>query len=250
MTEESGRDRPTPSTSSPDMAWTFHTTQWTQLLRLRDADPAQADEGWRWLVEAYGPPVHAYLRCAGLDAEAARDASQRFFSDLFRRGSLRSVEPADTRFRTWLMRCLKRRRIDEWRRVEARPEAPWPRDAGGNGLWDPQDLAEPPDLAFDRKWAQGVLDRAVVQVRGLYDSSPRRRELFEQLLGVLHEDPDSGSLREVAERLRLSHGTVRNEQGVLRDRYRQALRAEVAATVTEEAEIEEEWLFLRRLLAR
>ena len=60
----------------------FDTTRWTLILAAGD----RADIGHRnalaELCEAYWPPIYAYLRHHGHDAEQAADLTQTFFADL------------------------------------------------------------------------------------------------------------------------------------------------------------------------
>jgi RNA polymerase sigma-70 factor (ECF subfamily) len=54
---------------------------------------------------------------------------------------------------------------------------------------------------------------------------------------------------ELAARLKLSEGALRVAVHRLRQRYRELLRAEIAHTVTEPGEVEEELRYLFRVLA-
>lgn len=228
----------------------FRTTRWTEILRTQSSSAAEADAGWAWLVRIYGPAVEAFLRGWGMSESAARETAQNFFADLHRRGDLKRLEPGETRFRSWLLRCLKNRTIDTWRSTQARPETEWPELTPGMAGWEPRDPRLRPDEAFERRWALDLLERVVVRLEEQYSRSPRHQELFKALISVLHNEPESTTLRDTAKRLGMNEGSVRNAHCLLRERYGQLIRAEVAATVTNDADVDDEWQNLRQILAR
>jgi RNA polymerase sigma factor (sigma-70 family) len=217
------------------------STCWTVLRRAHSSQQGEQEEAWQVLVATYRNPVIAYFRGRGASPTAAADLAQDFFSDLYSGRHLAQLTPNHGRFRTWLYTCLERRSIDLYRhekcveayRHEEAITAP------------PGNEAESPERAFERSWALVLIDRAVRDLERRYSGSPRRRELFRGLLAHLQGQLEDETLAELAARLDMSAGSVRNAHGLLREQLGACLRATVAETVDSEGEIEAE---LRHLL--
>ena len=73
-----------------------------------------------------------------------------------------------------------------------------------------------------------------------------KRALFDQLKGLLLAEGSGESYRQIAGPLGLSEGAVKVAVHRLRQRFREAVRAEIAQTVATPAEVDEE---LRCLMA-
>ena len=101
-----------------------------------------------------------------------------------------------------------------------------------------------PDRLYERQWALATLSAALERLRGEYEESPRA-DLFEALRGTLAgEEP--ASYAELAARLGMTEGALKTAAHRLRKRYRSALKAQVAETLSDDADPEVE---LRELLA-
>jgi RNA polymerase sigma-70 factor (ECF subfamily) len=103
---------------------------------------------------------------------------------------------------------------------------------------------EDPELAFERAWAQTLLDRTL---RAVHDEwhAQQKGELFEALRGVLEGGADLPPLAELAERLGSTEGALRTASWRLRQAFGERLRAEVAETLADPGDTEDE---LRHLL--
>jgi DNA-directed RNA polymerase specialized sigma24 family protein len=96
-----------------------------------------------------------------------------------------------------------------------------------------------PDRIFDRAWALTLLARVVDRLRREYDDAGRAAT-FEQFVGVLTRDPGSDSYAAIAGRLGISEGNVRVAVHRLRRRYGLLLRQEIAATVGDTDQVDDE----------
>lgn len=67
------------------MSERFATTQWSLVLAARAGTEGEARQALESPCQAYWYPLHAYVRRRGHDAEAARDLTQAFFTDLLGR---------------------------------------------------------------------------------------------------------------------------------------------------------------------
>jgi RNA polymerase sigma factor (sigma-70 family) len=98
-----------------------------------------------------------------------------------------------------------------------------------------------PEKIFDARWAMTVLEEALKQLRQEY-ATAAKTSTFEALKTYL--DPNNSkaapSYDEVANRLQITTGAVKTLIHRLRRRYTALLREEVARTVSDPAEIDEE----------
>ena len=97
----------------------FQSTCWSVVLDLDASDPARARTALEELCRAYWPPLYAFARRKGLAPHDAQDLVQGFFLALCAEDDFRKyVRHPDARFRTWLLSCLRRFEIDEWRKQQ------------------------------------------------------------------------------------------------------------------------------------
>lgn len=223
----------------------FPTTHWSRVATAASLDASSAREALSSLCQAYWYPIYAYVRRRGHTPEQAQDLTQEFFAYVLERDLIARADPARGRFRAFLRTVCARQLAAHHDRQNAAKR-------GGGRLALAIDAAdaerrytlEPaceltPERIFDRTWALTLLGRVVDRLRGEYDDAGRS-ERFEQLLAVLTRDPVSGSYAEIARRLEMTEGNVRVAVHRLRRRYGLLLREEIAATVDDEAQIDDE----------
>ena len=92
---------------------------------------------------------------------------------------------------------------------------------------------------FDRSWALTLLDRVFNQLRSEYEDAGRA-ETFEALQVFLTEGPRAVSHASIARRLGMTEGAVRVAVHRLRRRYGDILRREIAATLDDPSQIDDE----------
>ena len=96
-----------------------------------------------------------------------------------------------------------------------------------------------PERQFERDWALALLDRVVVMIRREYEASGRGAS-FDVLKVVLEAGSSELSQADIASRLGTTEAAAQVAVHRLRKRYRVALRAAIAATVDDEAEVDDE----------
>lgn len=223
----------------------FPTTQWSRVVTAASRDTTEAREALSGLCQAYWYPIYAYVRHRGYPPEQARDLTQDFFAYVLERDLIARADPARGRFRAFLRTVCFRHLTDQRDRENAGKRG------GGRPVLsiDPMDAEcryrrEPAheltaERIFDRTWALTLLGRVVERLRREYDDAGRSAR-FEELIAVLTRDPASGSHAEIARRLGTTEGNVRVAVHRLRNRYGLLLREEIAATVDDEAQIDDE----------
>jgi len=223
----------------------FPTTQWSRVVTAASRDAPEAREALSGLCEAYWYPIYAFVRHRGYAPEQARDMTQDFFAYVLERDLIARADPARGRFRAFLRAVCFRHLADQRDRENAA------RRGGGRPVLsiDPFDAEcqytlEPAheltaERIFDRTWALTLLGRVVERLRREYDDAGRAAK-FEELIAVLTRDPGSGSYAEIADRLGTTEGNVRVAVHRLRRRYGLLLREEIAATVGDAAQVDDE----------
>ncbi len=231
----------------------FEPTRWSLVLRARAEDTAQRHTALGELYAGYWSPLYAFLRRSGRSPDDARDLAQEFFVRLLDGTLLAAADPAKGRFRTLLLAGLRHLDANALRATHTAKR--------GGGLEHlPLDLApaeerwlaeasrnDSPEQAFDRAWANVVIDRASICLRDSYQAAgkgPLFDELFPRLLGGRAE----GGLAAAGERLGLSEGSVKMALSRLRHRFGEALQAEIAHTVGSRADVQEELRYLLTVL--
>ena len=232
----------------------FVTTHWSVVVSAGQSDSTRAQTALAKLCETYWYPLYAYVRRRGYSPEDAQDLTQEFFARLLARNWVGDADPLKGRFRTFLLTAMNHFLADEWDRLKAQKR-------GGGQRVLPLEVqtaesrfqSEPPDpltpeKIYERRWAQTLLETVFEQLRQAYEAEGKAA-LFAELKGSLTQARAAVPYPELTGRLKLSEGALRVAVHRLRQRYRELLRAEIAHTVTEPGEVEEELRYLFRVLA-
>jgi RNA polymerase sigma-70 factor (ECF subfamily) len=175
-------------------------------VKARDA------EAWRRLVGLYSPLVYAWCRKAGLQPQDAADVLQEVFRAVAAGvGSFRRERPEDT-FRGWLRVITRNKVHDHFHRETAQPEAVGGTDIQRRMLEIAADESEPPSQADP---LATLVHRALETVRSEFEESTWQAFV----LTTIEERPAV----EVAQRLGLSPGAVRQAKFRVLRRLRQEL---------------------------
>lgn len=226
---------------------TLPTTRWSVVRRTAAADPPTARAALGELCEAYWQPLLAFAQQLGQPDDEARDRVQSFCLQLLQRGGIGAAGPQGGRFRHYLLGAFR-----NFLRNEARAERTQKR-GGGASLLD-VDAVEvagregAPERLFEQRWAFALLDRAMARLRAEY-ATPGKRTLLSRLEPALLGD-DAGRSADVARELGSTEGAVRVALHRLRQRWRELVRDEVAQTVDDPADVDDELRTLRDALQR
>jgi RNA polymerase sigma-70 factor (ECF subfamily) len=116
-------------------------------------------------------------------------------------------------------------------------------DAENRYRFEPAD-AMTPERIFDRTWAMTLLDRVLGLLEQEYDAKGRAN-LFDRLKVVLTQGKGAVPAAELANQLGTTESAVNIAVHRLKKRYRAILQQEIAATLDDPSEVDEEirWLF-------
>jgi RNA polymerase sigma factor (sigma-70 family) len=223
----------------------FPTTRWSRVIAAGDPDAPRARESLADLCAAYWYPLYAYLRRRGQDPDRARDLTQDFFADALERGLLARADPARGRFRSFLRAACVNYLANSLDRDRALKRG------GGRAALSidsvdaegryARELADEltPERIFDRSWALTLLERVLDRLGREYDEVGRSAT-FEALRGGLVGGPEGVPYATIAARLGTTEGAARVAALRLRRRYGELLRREIASTLDDPADVEDE----------
>lgn len=199
------------------------------------------------LCAAYYAPVVAFLRRDDRLEDEAREMAHAFFASLLA-GGLRAPDQTRGRFRSYLLGAVKHFLSKHRQAAEAQKR--------GGGMEHKTLELEPEDqgafitgdntLAFDRRWAFTVIDRALTRLETEFD---RKRTLFLTLKPWL-DSAASLSQSAAAASLGMSDTAVKVAIQRLRARFRELIRSEIAATVNDPRDVEVELAHLIAIVSQ
>jgi DNA-directed RNA polymerase specialized sigma24 family protein len=223
----------------------FQTTHWSLILAARDGDSTGADEALAELCGAYWFPLYAFVRRKGYDPETARDLVQGFVARMLEKRDLLAVDPGKGKFRSFLMASCSHYLANQ--RDQARAQKRGGRlatisfdglDAESRYGCEPADALTAERL-FEKQWALALLDRVMVRLEAEMTQAGKSRQ-FAALKPALLGGALRAPFAQIAAELTLSEDAARAAAHRLRRRYRSLLRDEVARTVDDPADIEDE----------
>jgi RNA polymerase sigma-70 factor (ECF subfamily) len=223
------------------------------VLSAKAKDSREAGAALETLCRTYWPPLYAFARRSGCQPADAQDATQEFFARLLAHDYLRSVAPEKGRFRSFLLVAFKRFLANERERSRTQkrgggqPHLAFDATAAETRYQiEPVDGASA-DKIFEKRWALTLLEQAMARLREEFATAGRERD-FDQLKVVLTAPKNEIGYDALAAGLGLSAGAVRVAAHRLRRRFREVFHEEIAHTVADPAEIEEEVRHLLRVL--
>jgi RNA polymerase sigma factor (sigma-70 family) len=227
------------------------STSWSVIVQAGNPESPDAREALSKLCEVYWHPIYSLIRRKGKSPEETSDLTQSFFVHVLEKGTIALAKRDRGRFRDFLKKVCEHFLIDGYRRQNA--EARDGRvtivsidvlDAEGRYRFEPSDHRTPEQL-FELDWAltllARVLDRLALEYAGRGKS-----DLFEYLKIVLTEGRGAVPYALIAEKLDMKRNAVDQASKRFRDRHREILLEEIAVTLDDPAEIDDE---IQKLIA-
>ena len=219
------------------------------VLAAGQKDSAPAQRALETLCRAYWYPIYVDVRRKGHGPDEAQDLTQEFFAQLIAKERLRLADREKGRFRTFLLAMLDYFLAREWSRAHRQKR-------GGQFLFISLDQRTPeeryqleltdndtPEKKFLRRWALTILEQAMDALERECRESGKGG-LFAETKELLSSERDGATYAEIARRLSMGEGAARMAVHRLRRRYGELLRNEIAQTVSEPEEVEEEMRYL------
>lgn len=240
---------------SPQPRAKFATTHWSVILRAREAPEDEAREALSQLSQTYWYPLYVFARRQGNSEHDAMDLTQGFFVHLLNGRALETVSPEKGLFRSFLLAAFKNFMANQRRASGAE------RRGGGATILslDADDAAtryarepahdETPEVSYHRNWAEALLTSVRQKLADDYRKAGKS-ELFALLEPHLTHRADAESRVHIGRKFQLSVGAVNMSIHRLRRRFGELLRQEVAATVVDPNDVDDELRWLMSAVSR
>lgn len=257
MGRKQSRWRPVNAEAEPRV---FTTTRWSLVLAGANAngDQQKAAEALAELCRTYWRPIFSYVCRRGYSPEDAQDITQDFFVMILETSWLGQADKARGRFRSLLLTSLqnflhnvadKKQTLKRGGAIQFVSWDAWMAEA-------PSQVTVPsraidslaPERLFDLRWAATVVEQALRRLREECEGKGRLR-LFEGLRDYLAAEPADISYADLGAALGIADTVVKKQLHNLRQRYRWLLRDEVAHTVANPVDVDDEIRHLCAALA-
>jgi DNA-directed RNA polymerase specialized sigma24 family protein len=227
----------------------FPNTSWTIIAQATLQGSEAARRAMDEFCQLYWRPVHLAICAVGRHAEDSEDQTQSFFRYLMANSTLRRVQRGRGKFRTFLLTVL-------WRFLRDERDKRLAEKRGGGAAMCPLEEAIESELpseagplteALDREWGMALFQRVMQTIRAEVVTA-RGEEAWSLLRQFLPGSMHTPLMAEVAPALGLTEGGLRSEVHRLRHRCQEVLRYEVVTSVSSPEEIDEEIVYLGRVL--
>jgi DNA-directed RNA polymerase specialized sigma24 family protein len=233
----------------------FQTTHWTLVLHARQTQSEiSAQKALSNFCEAYWPPLYAFLRHRGHASPEAQDLVQGFFAHLLEQNTLSRADHEKGRLRTFLLGSLQNFLCNEYDRAHRLKRG------GGHRIVSieehlPEAEASMMDAAhlsdsrgYDLVWASNIMKRAWQHLENAFEAEGKAEWLEVLRPFVAGGGKTPLNQEEAAAKLGVPIATLRTWLWRLRQRYREALRTEVASTVSDPGDVDQELHYLYQIL--
>ena len=227
------------------------------MLRASDEDPTEsAQQALAGFCEAYWPPLYSFLRHRGFSSADAQDLVQGFFAHLLEQNTLNRADQQKGRLRTFLLGSLQNFLYNEYDRARALKRG------GGRQIVSIEEHLPEAEAAmmatahlsdagcYDLIWASTIVSRAWDNLQTAFVAEGKAEWLEELRPFVAGGSVTPPNQEQAASRLGVPIATLRTWLSRLRQRYRESLRMEVASTVSDPADVDQELQHLYQILMR
>ena len=196
------------------------------------------------LCQKYWYPLYAHVRRRESDVHRAQDLTQGFFEKVVEKNYIADVDPQRGRFRTFLLASLSHFIANETEKEQAikrggdRLHFSLQFDDGERIYQHEPVHSQTAERLYERRWAVALLTQVLDRLRSEHEAVGKA-DFFDEMRQFL-TPRDSASYAAVGDRLGISEGAVKAAVHRLRTRYRELLRSEVAETISDRNDVEDE----------
>jgi len=206
------------------------------------------------LCRTYWYPLYAYVRRRGFGHEDAQDLTQGFLLQLLEHDAFNRVVRSRGRFRSFLLASFNHYLSDQRdhataiKRGAAQVHFSLDAPAAAERYQLEQPSNDSPERLFERRWALALLDQVLARL-GREFQEAGKGDLFRRLQDFLVTGQAEASYPEAAAELGMNADAVRKAAQRMRHRYYELFREEIARTVANPGEVEDELRYLCEILA-
>jgi RNA polymerase sigma factor (sigma-70 family) len=223
-----------PDQSSPaGGANRFNSTQWSVVLLSAQSQASDHRRAFAELCRLYWYPLYGFIRHRGYSAEDAQDLAQGFFLHLIERKTLRRVDRSKGKFRSFLLASLQNYMSNEAKRARCLKR-------GGGAEIIHLDI-ERAEERYSLEPVDTLLGEAMNRLQREYLT--QGKETTFEALNVFLDPINSKELppyEAVADRLKISVGSVKTLIHRLRKQYAALVREEISRTVSDSGDVDAE----------
>jgi len=228
----------------------FPTTSWSLVIEAGRAAASGSRRAIETFCQIYLEPMYAYAGSMTPRPDDPRDLVHRYFTRFLSGNFFVKCRPEKGRLRSYLRIGLRHFASDDRQKragyrggdLQHVPLEDHMADADGRSLATSGRSLDPEEI-FNRRWALGVLDATLRGVEESYRAAGATDE-FRYLVRFLAGEEEEPSFSETASHLGITVSAVKVGIARLRKRFRQRLRDQIAETVADPAEIDDEIRFL------
>jgi RNA polymerase sigma-70 factor (ECF subfamily) len=241
--------RPNSNAEVPDGARQFRSTHWSVVLAAGDSQSTQTSQALESLCRSYWYPLYSLVRRQGWNVHDSQDLTQAFFAYLLEKKAFGKADPAKGKFRSFLLASLKnflnneRDRAQRLKRGGGIEILPLEFQQGEERYSLEPASQESPETLFERQWAQTVVEQVVKQLEEEFSTAGFEKR-FATLKDFLLGEPSDTSYADAAEKLGISVSAVTSAIHRMRSRFRDLFRHEIANTVEQPEETDDEIRYL------
>ena len=236
----------------------FATTHWSVIAACSGGTGISAEaaaEALAQLCRDYWAPLYSFVRRRGFNPADAQDLVQGFFGYFLERKAYAQTDREKGRFRSFMLASLKHYMADVWDREHALKRGGshefvlLDEEVAGIEAYRAGSRTEfvPEEQEYERRWAAALVGRAIKNLEAQFSEGPKA-QLFAELKQFITGGTGLPTQEEVAERLDMPIETLRSHLSRMRSRYRELLRAEVARTVSQNDNVDDELRHLCNVL--
>lgn len=230
---------------SPDDRSRFATTRWSIVLAAGQSVSPESRRALESLCESYWYPVYAFARRQMPRVEDAQDLTQGFFAHLLDKDAIAKVNPDRGRFRAFLLTAFKNFFANEWHKVHAEKRGGGQRmlsldfDSGESRFQIEPAHELTPEKLFERRWVLTLLDQVLDSLRSeLADEGSALQ--FEKLKPAIVGQMTGADYELAGASLGMTAAAAKQMAYRMRKRYRELFRLEVARTVGDDSDVDDE----------
>ena len=222
----------------------FATTQWSMVVRAAaDEDSRVAKVALAELCQRYWYPLYCYVRSKVTSQEDAADIVQGFFLQLLEKSSFQMADQSRGRFRSFLLASVSNFLKNHRRGASAQKRGGDVEHLSFDFVKADQRFRLEPvdeltaDKIFERSWAMELIDCCLIKLKQRYEEQGQGK-LFDSLCGsLLGGDVDYAM---IAETHNMNANAVKVAAHRMRQRLGDQIRREIADTVGDADDIENE----------
>ncbi len=236
----------TPSSEPQLHGGVFATTHWSVVLAAGQRGTPESGAALELLCRTYWYPLYAFVRRQGYSPQDSEDLLVGFFTRFLEKDYLKDVDPAKGRFRSFLLAALKHYLANEWDKAKAVRRGgridflPLDAEAAETRYYEEPATELTPEKLYEQRWACVLLERVMARLEHDFQEDSRSGPNFDMLKSFLLGEDGCAPYGELATRLGLSEAALKMRVQRLRRRYQRLLREEIAQTVGQPDQVEDE----------